>query len=903
MASDVRTGRRRLMVTGTAVVLAVTGMSGDFIFSELKGRLALGVFAGAVAVAAGLTAVMHRHVDEADDSDGSQGARAEPRPANVPHQLPPEHVLVDWGMLSASLVERLRDVPTPTGGTLPGDPAVGQSRVIVVHGAGGTGKTALALHAAHRVKAHYPDGQLYVNLWGDADSPRDSGEVLGEFLQTLGAAPEDIPRRTDDRAARFRSLTNNLRLLVLLDNAHSSEQIQPLLPVGPGCSVLVTSRRALSAGNITPRNRVKVRLPDENQAMEVLSAHAGRDRIASDPATALEIVQFCGRLPLALRIVGAKIATREDLTLRRMRARLEDERARLHELVHGNESLQACLSLTYRDLPEPARVTAGLLASLPVSTLTDWHVRWCLPDPAAAGGVADELVAVGLMEAHRGDDEESGYRFHDLVRVFAREQYDALPPQERHDAEKRLVRAYRDAVVHLAAARAPELGAEASRERAGNLARETAGVWVAGENERIRWAITRARRLGLDAEGAELAEGFTYFLDDVRLSAESARWLFDAHGERRARVVGSLRRGRAAAALADAMPDTALEVFLPGGTADPAVPLTARDRMVVARAHAARSDFRAALDHMTTAVRELRADDDRWHVLCSLEKLGEFQRWRGEPEQARESQQEALRLAEESGDRRAQARLRRTLAETLGYLRRPEEAAPLLERAVRDFRILGDRVWEGASLYALGKIYRLLGRREEALETYDKAEDLFGPMGERLWVGRIDNARIRVYAGLGRFDEAWAAAHASLDVFRRLGHEMWHAHTQRDVGWLHLRQGRPADALGPLTEAVEVTGRAGDAYAEAMARHLRGVAHRELGRPAEARADLEAALDVYRGGAYEWNEAIVLHDLVRALRAEGAVAEAECRESEAAANPAFARMAGRDGARAVPDEE
>ncbi|WCN07390.1 tetratricopeptide repeat protein [Streptomyces sp. M92] len=587
-----------------------------------------------------------------------------------------------------------------------------------------------------------------------------------------------------------------------------------------------------------------------------------------------------------------------------MRARLANEQARLHELVHENDSLQTCLSLIYRELPESARQAFGLMSSLPVGTLTDWHVGGILPTSAMAGGVCDELVGVGLMEAHRHDDAEPSYTLHDLVRVFAREQYADLPPDERRNAEQRLVTAYREAVVYLAAARAPELDAEAAGERPGDLDRETAGSWMAQESERIRWAITRARRLGMEPQGAEIAEALTYFLDDVNLSPDSARYLFDERSEQRTRVIRSLRRGRAEVALGNNLPDAALELFLPGGSPDPAVTPTARDRTVIARAYAAKSDYPAALDHMNTAVGELRTENDLWHVQISLEKLGEFQRWRGQPEEAEESQREALRLAEGFGDRRAQARLRRTLAETLGYLRRPEEAAPLLEQAIRDFGVLNDRVWEARSQYALGKIYRLLARRQDALEAYDKAEDILGPMGERQWLGRIDNARIRVYVGMGRFDDAWASARAALGLFRELGDDMWYAHTQRDIGLLHVKQGRPDEALAPLTEAIEVTRRAGDAYAEAMARHLRGVAHRELGQLDEARSDLEAALAIYRGGAYEWNQAVVLHDLIPVLRAEGASDEADRMESSAiSTNPAFVRMPGRDGAQAIPDEE
>ncbi|MFE9629542.1 hypothetical protein [Streptomyces sp. NPDC006463] len=176
------------------------------------------------------------------------------------------------------------------------------------------------------------------------------------------------------------------------------------------------------------------------------------------------------------------------------------------------------------------------------------------------------------MEVDDRDAEDPGYRFHDLVRVFAHDQHETLPPEERRTAERRLVRAYRDAVVYLAAGRAPELGTEASAESAGKLDREAAGAWAAQESERIQWAITRARRLGLEAAGTELAEAFTYFLDDVKLSAETARWLFDAGAEQRARVVGSLRRGSALAALDNGMTEAALELFLTGAAADPVAP-------------------------------------------------------------------------------------------------------------------------------------------------------------------------------------------------------------------------------------------------------------------------------------------------------------------------------------------
>ncbi|MHA5054985.1 tetratricopeptide repeat protein [Streptomyces sp. SD15] len=726
----------------------------------------------------------------------------------------------------------------------------------------------------------------------------------------MHVAREDLPDEVDGRAAMFRSLTVDRRLLIVLDNAHSTEQVEPLLPVGAGCSVLITSRKALSAGNITHRQPIRVALPDESEALDVLAHYAGRERITGDPAMALEITRFCGRLPLALRIVGSKLRLRPDLSLSRMEARLRDERARLRELVFENRSLTACLTFTYRELEESTRMSLGLLASLPAGRFTDWHFERLASMSGAGITACDELVEVSLMEAQGSEHSDSSYRVHDLIRVFAAEQYEQLPPAERRVPEELLVRAYRDAIVHWAAQRAPELRAEVDPERVEGLgaASMTAGEWVSAEQERLRWAIGRARSIGMDAEAAEIGEALSYFLDDITMPAGSADWLFGAPGETRPRVLAGLRRARAAAALVEGDPDAALSLLASdsGNGADGADDLVgwARDEIVVARAHAAKNDYREALEHMTGAVDQLRTVGDAWHILNSLETLGEFQRWRGKPELAEQSQREALRLAEQAGDLRAQARLRRTLAETLGYLRCPAEAAPLLESAVHDFRILNDRRWEGATLYALGKIYRLLGRREEALECYDRAEEIFGPMGEQLWVGRVTNARIRVLAGMGRLDEAADTAQAAIALFDQLGHEMWNAHTQRDVGWLHLRAGRPEEAVAPLTHAVDACARAGDAYGGAMARHLRGVAHRELGQYPEAHADFDAALDVYRSGAYEWNEAAVVHDVLRTLRAEGRAEDAYALERDTSStNPVFVRMRGRDGATAVPDED
>lgn len=397
MAEQIRSRRNTILLAGTAFSAAAVSTTGDLIFNVFAQPTARVLSIGATFVAGSLVAyqVVKARREEREES-GRLVASSQTRR----HELLRADPLVGRESLLAGLLALLRDVPAPTGGSLPVDAAEGQAKIVVVHGAAGVGKTTLALNAAHRVKDSYPDGQLYVNLQGDGDTPKTSGEALERLLVSLDVARDDLPADVDGRAALLRSLTNDLRLLIVLDNAHRTEQVRPLLPVGAGCSVLITSRKPLAG--VALRQAVPVSLPDESEALDVLAHYAGRERIAGDPAVALQITRFCGRLPLALRIVGSKLAQRPDLSLSRMQARLSDERLRLRELVFDDDSLHACLMLTYRDLEESTRAAFGLIASLPAGRLTDWHFERIGPAGGAAFATCDELIEVSLMEAAEG---------------------------------------------------------------------------------------------------------------------------------------------------------------------------------------------------------------------------------------------------------------------------------------------------------------------------------------------------------------------------------------------------------------------------------------------------------------------------------------------------------------------
>jgi len=199
--------------------------------------------------------------------------------------------------------------------------------VVVVHGPGGIGKSALALRAAHAVADAFPDGHLYVDLQGATPglAALDPAEALARFLRALGVPPADLPATGAEAATRFQSMLAARRVLLVLDNAASAAQVGPLLPAGAGCAVLVTSRAVLPTLDAEP---VALDVLDEAAAVRLLALAAGTRPVAEDRRLATEVARRCGCHPLALRIAGARLAGRPDWSLARFAARLGDQRRR-----------------------------------------------------------------------------------------------------------------------------------------------------------------------------------------------------------------------------------------------------------------------------------------------------------------------------------------------------------------------------------------------------------------------------------------------------------------------------------------------------------------------------------------------------------------------------------------------
>jgi tetratricopeptide (TPR) repeat protein/transcriptional regulator with XRE-family HTH domain len=324
--------------------------------------------------------------------------------------------------------------------------------ISAIGGMAGVGKTALALHWAHRVADEFPDGQLYVNLRGyDPDGqPAVAETVLPRFLDALGAAPDRIPSDLDGQMNLYRSLLAGRRMLIMADNARDAAQVRPLLPGSPGCLVLVTTRSPLTGLAAADGARVlnlEVLTPAE--AAELLSARLGAGRVAAEPGAVADLIQWCGHLPLALAIAAAR-ASASNWPLAHLAAELRDGQERLSALEAGDATadLRSVFSWSYRKLSPGAARMFRLLGIHPGPDIS----------VAAAASLADlptrgaqlmlgELAAVSLIS----EWAPGRYSLHDLVRAYSADLAQAEEAKEDFHAA---VRRTRDHYLHTANAAA-----------------------------------------------------------------------------------------------------------------------------------------------------------------------------------------------------------------------------------------------------------------------------------------------------------------------------------------------------------------------------------------------------------------------------------------------------------------
>lgn len=703
----------------------------------------------------------------------------------------------------------------------PGERELRSVVIAAISGTAGVGKTALAVNWAHQVTDRFPDGQLYVNLHGyDSERPVAPGDALAGFLRALGVAGPDVPAETAERAAIYRSLLAGRRMLVLLDNAGSVDQVRPLLPGTASAMVVVTSRDALSG--LVARDgawRLDLGLMRAQEAAELLRTLIG-SRAADDPSATAALARQCCQLPLALRVAAELAVGHAGVPLAKLVAELEDRRQRLDRLNAGGDAataVRAVFSWSYQDLSPQAARAFRLSGLHPGADLDPYAV--------AALFAADVRQASGLLEtlarAHLILREQPGrYQLHDLLHAYAAELVSAHDSQEQRQAA--LTRLF-DHYLHTAAAAMDVLRPSERHRRPRLPAAGSTGPPMADASAARAWLDAQRPNLVAAAAHAS-AQGWPHHA--IALAAILHRYL-DTGGHY-PEAVAIHGYARSAAHLLDDA----------GAEANALTSLGLIDSR--------RGRYQQAADFLQQALTLYRAAGDRTGEARALANLAGVDLWRGRYQEAADFLQQALALFRAAGDRTGEARAMSTLGGIELRQGRYEQAATHQRRALDLYQQIGDPAGEARTLNNLGGVERRLGCYEQAASHHEQALALYRQAGDRPGEAYSLGNLGGLYLRQGRYEQAASYLQRTLALCRQTGDRPTEAYTLTYLGDVLLHQGSHELAASHHRQALELFREAGDPAGEALALNGLGEAFLAISRPDQARIEFIQALGLAR---------------------------------------------------------
>jgi DNA-binding SARP family transcriptional activator/tetratricopeptide (TPR) repeat protein len=670
---------------------------------------------------------------------GATTAWAPPKPAQLPPDVP------DFGGREHAVQQISHALSESPPGAL---------AVVAVTGMGGVGKTVLAVHTAHLVRNAFPDGVLYAVLRTGGGSPVDPEAVLADFLGALGVPPEAVPADLAARAAMFRSLTDGRRLLIVLDDAEDGARIRSLLPGAEGCAVLVTGRGRLAGG--WPLVNVDLDVFDPPDALGLLGRIIGGARLAAEPQAALDAVAACGFLPLAVRIVAARLVARPAWSIRDMADRLADERRRLDELRVGDLAVETAFEVGYRQLDEHQALAFRVLSWVDGPDIGVGAAAAILGvDAGTADGILESLVDVAMIES----PAPGRYRYHDLLRAFARR----LPPHD--DAARRV----------------------ASRLLDFLLAHARAAFQLAVPGDPVADALGQGRPLAPVPRGE---------MPDLA----AARAWAAAEGRGAIAVAGGVAAlvQRGGEGIGDDDLDAAIDLLItlsPFEQSAPAHSLESAARSLVAAA-VQRGDrkgegrARFLLGHIALgtarlteaqaegrlAVEACREVGDAVILRQALNDLGLAASWLRRDEEAVACFGEAIELARRLGHHSGEVATVINAALVRLRMGQVEEAAFSCATVLDEVRALHDGVGTAYALYVLGLAHHTMGGYPEAVDYFGECITVSTAAGLR---AREASARYRLadsFRALGHLRRAEAEAELALSICVEIGAERDRAH-------------------------------------------------------------------------------------------------------------------------------
>jgi DNA-binding SARP family transcriptional activator/Tfp pilus assembly protein PilF len=699
---------------------------------------------------------LHQRILSADPALAISGlarpAEAEPEPG-LPRELPSAVPGFTGRSAELAALNRLLDRSS--------EQVPGTVVISAIGGTAGIGKTALAVHWAHRVADSFPGGQLYVNLRGyDPRQPVSPADALAGFLRSLGVPGQDIPPGQDERAARYRSLLADKRMLIVLDNARDEQQVRPLLPGGAGCLVIVTSRSQLAGlAAAEGAHMLMLNVLSPAEARQMLSARLG-NRAAAERDMVDEIARLCARLPLALAIAAAHAAARPGLSLADLAVMLDDERTRLDTLDSGDPAMdvRSVFSWSVRWLSAEAARSFCLLGLHPGPDFTaSAAASLTAVVPSAAAEVLRELAAENLLTERL----PGRYCFHDLLRAYASEHAGAVDEEARHAAVGRIL----DHYLHTACAAATLLNP--TREQvnpvpaAPGVTPETlldhrqALAWFETECQTLVAAVTQAAGNGFlehawrlplalktylswrgfwDSERAVLVTGLSAVrqLGDRAGEISIHRSLDHAYGR-----LGDYARAREhirqARSLAHRMNDVTAEAYTHASEA---------------WVFGAESRYNEALASSLEALHLFRESGHVPGQASALNSVGWFYAQTGDYESGQQHCGQALDLSTAIGNMHGQA----NALNSLGYIecrrQNPAAAIELLQEALNKVRDLGDRSAIAETLDILGDSYLAAGDHLAAADTWLEAVGVLNKVHDERSQKML--AKLRSVLGPGR---------------------------------------------------------------------------------------------------------------------------------------------------------
>ena len=667
-----------------------------------------------------------------------RAAAPSPPPVPVPAQLPPPVAAFAGRDAELARLDAILD----------GQEGHDASAVTisVITGTAGVGKTALAVHWAHRVAPRFPGGQLYVDLrgFGPAGAALDPGQALRGFFEAFAVPPERIPAGLDDQVALYRSLLAGQRMLVVLDNARDARQVRPLLPGSPGCLAIVTSRNHLTgliAGHGAHPLGLDLLTPEA--ARELMARRVGAGRAAREPDAVDEIIAGCARLPLALTIAAARAATSPGFPLAVFAADLRETGHALDPFGGDDVAtdIRAVFSWSYRSLsPDTARMfrLLGLYPGPDITVCGAASLAGIAPDRARA--LLAELTRGHLLSEHR----PGRYAFHDLLRAYASEQ-----ARDRDDdgARRAAVRRLLDHWLHAACAGAALLDPFFAPEPAGPplpgvllgapATAEEALRWFTAEHAALLASVPLAARSGLAGHAWRLAWALSIFLlrrgcweEQARAcqaALDAARRAGDVAGEAHALLLlalGDARSGRR--------------------DASPAFRESLRLLDAVGGYHRSQATGHSSL--IWIAERQERYGDMLDHAVRALE------------------------LSRAAGDQTLEIMSLNDVGYSHARLGNYGPAIAYCGQALAGSRAAGERNWESAAWDSLGYIHHKLGDHQRAVTCYERSLDLCRELADRYnEAGTLDRlGDVHHSAGDARAARwAWTQALRTLD---ELGH-------------------------------------------------------------------------------------------------------------------------------------